>query len=276
MEIKKIELFSGFSKFVDLFLDSQAETAPYILLSASGLDPAEISNMLFAVGPVSGANLFQFALPPREIVLTIKLNPRPGQGETASSLRQNLYRLIGPTRTGQIQARFVGAANVLHAYIYGVVKRVETQQTDNSQIVQLTILCDYPLLRNTEVDVYTVGMSKTALVITDTESTAPHGLKLHVKFTGSVSSFQINAGTDAPFRVNYDFAVNDILYISSNQWDKYIYVYDASASNNVYLGAAMTAGSVWPLVFPGVNTYTINTSAYTFEKFAHYPTFWGI
>jgi len=275
MEIKKMSLFVGYSLIADFFLDSRAETAPYVLLSATGLDPSEITNMFYGVGSVSGSELYNFVLPPREVVLTLALNPRPELGETTASLRQNLYKMIGPTRTGAVQFRCEDANGGLVAFLWGVVKRLDTSQTDGKRIAQVTLLCDYPLFRNLEVDINTVGMSKTAPVITDLESSAPHGLKLHVKFTGSISSFQIDAGTDAPFRVNYDFAVNDILYISSNAWDKYVHVWDASLGAYVYLSSTLTEGSIWPLIFPGINTYSINTSAYTFEKLSHYPSFWG-
>jgi hypothetical protein len=276
MEIKQIELFNGFTKYVDLFLDERASTSRYILRSAEGLTPDDVVSDFTAKGLVSGYDLYSFTLPPREITLNIGLNPRPEFNETAASLRENLYKMIGPSRTGAIQIRFLNEQGIVEANIYGRVSKFESDLTANKSFVQITFYCETPHLVGPEVTVNTSGLSKTAPVITDDLSTAQHGFKLHVKFTGSVSFFEINAGTDAPFKVTYAFAVNDILYISTEQEDRYLHVYDASLGSTVYLASAMSLNSVWPVIFPGVNAFTVNTSAYTWELFTYRPRYWGI
>ncbi len=215
----------------------------------------------------------------REIVIRVELNPKFGEFETFSDLRDKLYRLIASSRTGIIQIQFKdGAAAV--AALSGFVTKVEAGHFNKAQEVQLTISCNNPTLQGIDPIIVDVGKLNTSLTnIQDTLSTAPHGFIFEMGFQDNVGSFIIGdpTGLEWTFEVTPvgGFLTYDVLHFSSEHNSKHIYL--MRGVNTIHLADVITPGSVWPVLFPGDNEFICeNASVIAWDSISYYPTYWGV
>ncbi len=74
---------------------------PYNVKEIIGLDADEIVPRFY--GGSGNSKFYNLLLEKREIVIRVELNPKFGEFETFSDLRDKLYRLIASSRTGIIQ-----------------------------------------------------------------------------------------------------------------------------------------------------------------------------
>jgi len=262
-------------------LDQAAISEPYILLSAFGLDVDEVIPQFYGV--YSSDAFYNMALKAREVVLSIKLNPQYGTAETNSSLRDALYKVIARNRTGLVELRLMNGATHV-AGIKGFIKKFETSIFSPESVVQLTIECPFPMLRGPSY-VELAGVSGVTVPtpnLVDDLSTAPHGFKMHLTFTGTVPySFTVQgkAGTTAyPFTINLvtsdPFKLADELYLSSEQDDKYLYMIRSGTITR--LADTLAVNSIWPMMFPGETELEFSSSLVTINSITYRPHYWGV
>lgn len=279
-------------QYAEFSLDNASTSESYILQQGWGFDLDEI------LPHFSGTNLTDdyYKMVPKErlIVMKIKLNPQLVASETIESLRDHLYRVIASSRTGLVELRVMSNGSTVK-YIQGKIKKFENDPWSSEPQVQISILCENPYFRSPSF----VDLSATAavlaphptLVITDNQSTAPHGFKMRIRFTGTHSTFfQINSlagGSVLPFRINRDgaasFVTNDLLYFSSEQDDKHLYYVKYSDSSTKLLFDSIAINQIWPMIFPGENRFTwytnpspTPTSAFVIEMFKYRNQYWGL
>lgn len=252
----------------------------YIIRNISGLDATDLTPRLYGSGE-TGNNFYSMKQPPREVVLRIILNPQYGANETPESLRDRFYKAISAYRTSKVQLAFSQNAYATNAVLYGFITKLEAGLFNQVPEVQLTIRCDYPLFRSpTRISV--TGLTPSAPRIIDGVSTAPHGFQFVASFTQTQSYFQINKSVDLDwnFRISRLFYIGDILYFSSEDDNKYLYVMSNGGTTGprvrVELASYIRARSVWPVIFPGVNDFQISPANITFNSFTHYETYWGV
>jgi hypothetical protein len=252
----------------------------YIIRNISGLDATDLTPRLYGSG-ATGNNFYSMKQPPREVVLRIILNPQYGANETPESLRDGFYKAISAYRTSKVQLAFCENAVSTNAVLYGFITKLEAALFNQVPEVQLTIRCDYPLFRSpTRISV--TGLTPSAPRIIDSVSTAPHGFQFVASFTQTQSYFQINKSVDLDwnFRISRLFYIGDILYFSSEDDNKYLYVMSnggtGGARVRVELASYIRAQSVWPVIFPGVNDFQISPANITFNSLTHYETHWGV
>lgn len=283
------ELFASFS------LNQVAQDESYILESVTGLDPDQISPVYYGGYSSLGATdrYYSMTLPPRDIALRIKLNPQLALNQTYSSLREKLYKVISKSRSSKVELRLRNNNSTI-AVIQGFVQRFESSLFDSDPRVQLSIFCPTPMFKSpTYINaipaltgpVYPDYYNRS---YEDTLSTAPHGFKmiLHLA-TYHVTSLKINMMVDGgydnqPFLVEKSFEPGDYVYFSSEEDDKYLYF--VRGSTVTHLTDKIASGSVWPIMFPGNNTYRFWAPTYEeiggyvpgFTEFKFKAHYWGV
>lgn len=284
MRVTNVALYSSrYSEAaaLDFTLKQQDKDSRYIARAILGLDAEEIIPKFYGFGLASRARFYEYGLKPRDIVIRAALNPKFYTNETYSEIRDELYRAISTTRDGIVMVHFrSGAATI--ARIPGMITKFEVPYFSQTPEVQITITCNDPIFRGLNPVIYKPSeMSVTnPIIIPDSISTAPHGFCFEVKFKATSPSFTIQ---DAPSNPDWKFvvtpsggfAVNDELYFSSEMSSKFLYM--VRGSTTTHLIDKIQADSIWPVIFPGSNTFHfVDIAKFDWED-VHYSTaFWGV
>jgi hypothetical protein len=280
---KKVEEVESQVAILSLDPTTYTLSNPYIIRNITGLDADEINPSFY--GNNNGATLIKYMnmhLKPRVITMRIILNPNYASGQTPSSLRDDLYRAISSTRSGKLVLEMwsqndwnvTGSAS---SRIEGLVVKFESFLQQTNPEVQLTFRCDFPYFRNvTPTTVSTGALSHTAPILTDNVSTAPHGFKFSLSFGANTSSFSWSEAltNDWTMSIVYSFLTGDVLWFSSQEDDRYLY--RVRSGVKLHLMSYVSAGYIWPIMFPGTNNFAMSTGTFSWTSFSYYQTYWGV
>lgn len=277
MKLTSVEIHPDGSSQVAVlsFRDPKAQN-PYNVKGITGLDAEEIVPR--AYGSSGAVKFYNLALAKRTIVIRIGLNPDFSTG-TYSDLRDALYKMIASSRTGKVQIQFKNDT-VAVAAVSGSVAKVEAPQFEKTQEVHITVNCDDPMLKAVDPTVVPIaGLDPALTVITDDVSTAPHGLTFDVTYTAPTASIQITDPDDPTWVFEVipggGFLVGDVLHFSSEFNNKALHLIRGAAT--VYLADVISPGSVWPIIFPGVNNIALSNAANLgWTDISYYQTYWGV
>lgn len=276
MRTTAIGFWSNDSEVVRFDMTGPDVRNPYTIKSITGLDAEEIVPQYYASGLVSGSKFNELALNPREITVRIDLKPNYRANQHPADLRAKLLKAIASSRTGTVQMRFYDAG-VCWGAITGFITKFEAPTTTRDTEVQFTMKCDDPILRSLTVTSQIVDDLDTENpVIIDPISTCPHGFKFKATFTGSVGMFALNDAETADwiFQINYNFLAGDELYFSSEFGDKYLYRIRSAVTLN--LMDVLEPDSIWPMIFPGENTFNQDGGSFEWAEMFWYETHWGV
>ncbi len=273
MNVTTIQLWANNVMQAQFSVDRADLTQSYIITAASGLDVDELKPIYYGSGQFSAQKFYNLKPKPRDISLKIKLNPQLSLSQTPSSLRDGLYRAVAAARDGVVQLRF-NSGLIPVATISGFVTKFEAPLFTNSPEVQLTVHCDYPMFRSNARNVVG-GLLKTTAIISDTTSTAPHGFRMQITFTAALTNFQIAIpGFDWSFNVNTSFAIGDVFNFSSEEDNRYLY--RNRGGTITHLTDQLVIPAVWPLIFPGNNSFVFSSASFNWNDFSYYDTYWGV
>jgi hypothetical protein len=278
MKLTSIELHpDGSSESYELsFRDPRRENA-YNVKGIDGLDADEIVPRFY--GTPGSTAFYNLVMVNRTIAALIELNPRYELNESPASLRDNLYKMIASSRTGLVHIWFKEGTTVV-ATISGYVTKLEAPQFSQTPEAKITIDCIEPMLKAPDpVSLNVVGLDPSLTVIQDDISTAPHGFKFQISVDIDVSSLLIEDPDDSSWGFEVTpvtgFDIGDVIHYSSEYNDKYLYV--VRGGNIIHLADVIVAGSVWPVLFPGENKFTVaNGANLDWDSISYYPTFWGV
>lgn len=279
MKITSVELHTANSSdFATLSFRDPQNLNPYNVKGIDGLDADDIVPRYYG-GSGGSAKFYNLTLEKRTLVVRIGLNPRMSQAESYSNLRDDLYRFISSSRTGLIEVQFKNALATI-ATISGFVTKFEAPHFEKTQEVKLTISCDDPLLRAPNpVTVDLDDLLPAETVITDAFSTAPHGFIFGMDIATPRASILITDPDDDSWSFEVTpaggFLADDILIFSSEYNDKFLYL--VRDLEEIHLADKISAGSVWPIIFPGVNTFSFDEPAgLSWTLIEYRPTYWGV
>ncbi len=283
MKLTNIALYSNGIEVAEFSFRDAAANNPYSVAGITGLDADVIVPKYYGTNISGNTKFHNPAMGVRDIAMRIVFDPQWASGKGPSELRDDLYRAIASSRTGQVELRFRDGSKV-KAVAHGFVTIFDTDHFAPSPSVNLTIRCpDGLLTAATSTVVDTSGMNN-AFNIVDTQSTAQHGLRFVIGILGVTPTFRIHDPVGdhkwefeaAPTR---GFIDGDTLYFSSVDNDRYFYVVSSVArgSETIHMADSITIGSLWPKVFPGPNSYEIDApSIFTWYSLEHTPTYWGV
>lgn len=251
----------------------------YIVRGILGLDAEEIIPKFYGFSNYTKARYYQFGLKSREIVMRIVLNPNYTLNIAPSDIRDDLYRAISATRAGLLTLSLNDAGGVV-AQIQGSIVKFEASHMTNLPEVQITLRCDDPLLRSPNpVDLSTMTVANP-FIIPDSISTAPHGFVMQLTVTAATPNLEIRdvqTNWEWHFMVTPPggFAINDVIYFSSEFANKYLYMIRGGVTTQ--LMDTVAANSFWPVIFPGANSMTfIAPTSYHLNSLTYSPAFWGV
>ena len=281
MRVTSVELRpEGSSEAIELSFRDPKNQDVYQVKSIAPLDADELTPQFYGTSGDSSKRYYNLAAKARQPVVLIGLNPRFGGTATESSysaLRDRLYKIIQSSRTGVVWIVFKADSEEVAA-ISGTVSKVEAAHFTEKPEVQITFNCSDPMLKALNRLELVPGdqIFVNDLVIVDPVSTAAHGFRFRVGFLEAFPSIVISPpGNEWKFdiRPHGGYLMGDWLYFSSENRNKYLYI--QRGATKIQLADVIQPGSIWPIIFPGSNTFHFNKPA-VFTTVDHYPTFWGV
>jgi hypothetical protein len=264
--------------YVDLPIVGALPSDPYILLGIDGLGPTEVdvsvTNTLYQGG------IFQGRRPQlREVGIRIGLNPDYAGGVTVESLREAIYRIfagssdMSDTEKVVLQIRN-GAYEIARTPVY--LKRLDPALFSKDPEVILTMATKSSTFEAPALVVISGGTISIPSPSFTIQGTAATGWLFQVKFLSTVSSWKLT-DVNRPgekLQIDYAFVANDILTFDSTPGARKITVTRGGVETNIIF--ALSADSVWRLLYPSTNNFTANTSSYQWLSVTYRPQFLGV
>src|SRR5215510_8111613 len=138
MRISNITLNANESEICDFGFRDPTTRNQYIAKAIIGLDSDEIVSKFYAFGLDSKNRFYDLAIKEREVVIRIALNPNRVISDTYSDLRDDLYKAISASRTGEVQLYFYSGATLI-AELSGFITKFEVPHFSKIAEVQITI-----------------------------------------------------------------------------------------------------------------------------------------
>lgn len=281
MKLTSVEIHApNTSTVINLSFRDPTLTNPYNIKGIVGLDADELVSQFYSTATNSLTKFNNISLLKRNIVLRIGLNPRYDQIESYSSLRDAVYKMLASSRTGRIQLYFMNKTDTI-ATLSGFVSKIETTLFEQVQEIQITVKCDDPMLKSpSPVSIDITGMPLTNFVVQDNVSTAPHGFKYEIELLANLASVLTMSDPTNPswfftMTPGWGWLSGDVISFSSEYNNRYAWLI---RSGIVYqLGEYLIKGSVWPILFPGSNTFTFtNPTSLKWRSMSHSYNYWGV
>lgn len=281
MRVTDVSLYSNNIEAITFSLRAGDPTAQYMVRTIIGLDAEEIVPKFYGVGLQTKPKYYDFGMKPRDIVIRFVLNPRFNLGESYSDVRDELYKVISSSRTGQIAMHFNSGGTTV-ARVFGFITKFEVPHFSPLPEVQITMRCIDPMFRAINPVRYLTADIKTdnPIMIPDSLSTAPHGFTFQATFKAAAPSFTIQDVQTNPewkFKITPSggFLINDVLYFSSEYANKYLYI--IRSGSTIQLVDKIEPGSIWPVIFPGINNFHfVDLASINWNQIEYYAAYWGV
>lgn len=271
MRITRVQVIG--QNTIDFPIVGMLPTDSFHCISIEGLGPTkritQIAETVDGVGDFQGA-----ASSYRQIVMKVALNPQYADGETPGMLREQLYGLFytGPSKVVTFDF-YNGVTHV--ARQLAIVESIEPVMFAKDLEVQIVANCRASWLSGvSDVTLVSPPLGDTDDPAMVYEGTRPTGFKFEVEMTADHSLWRI-LKDGVQTRFEFDFETGDILTVDSRPGSKgTTLTRDAVETNMV---GYLHEDSVWLELYPGTNTFDINTAGFTWNYFALYkPLYWGI
>jgi len=273
MQLTSVEIHSPTGLVTILSYRDPKALNPFMIKSISGLD-SEMTPNFFGANSIS--KFYNLLSKKRTVVIQTGLNPDFSTDESYSDLRDSLYRFIAASRQPKVELQFKNE-EVVVASVSGFITKLETDQFERDQQAKVTIECDEPFLKSPDV----VAMTATSLapsntVLQDDISTAPHGFRFVLEFTGTVAELTIqnpDLGYSFVIRPHESFIAGDELHFCSEFDNRYLFRHRVG---DLHLADCIDLRSIWPVIFPGTNTFQLDNNHCVWQSIQHYETYWGV
>lgn len=273
MQLTSVEIHSPTGLVTVLSYRDPKALNPYMIKTITGLD-AEMSPNFFGANDIS--RFYNLILKKRTVVMQAGLNPDFSTDDSYSDLRDDLYRFIAASRKPKVELQFK-KDDVVVAVVSGFITKLETDQFERDQEAKVTVQCDEPFLKSpTLVNMTAPSLAPSNTILQDDVSTAPHGFRFVLDFTGIVTTLTIqnpDAGYSFTIRPKESFVAGDELHFSSEFDNRYLY---RQRVGQLHLADRIDLRDVWPIIFPGTNTFQLNTNRCAWQSIQHYETYWGV
>lgn len=281
MKVTTIELQSTDRTLLSVGTANVSTSDKYLMRGVFGLDADQVVPKYYGSGAVTGTKWYSFSRKKREVTLRVVLNPNYLLKESFSDIRDDLYRAISGNRSGQLDLVFLNGGSAV-SKLSGFITKFEVPYSSDAPELQITMEFKDPILRSLGQVVYETAAIATTnpILVANSDSTAPTGFCFQVTFTAASADFIIwdkASSPDAIFSVTPDtsFQIGDKLFFSSEHNDKQLYV-DRS-STIIPMVDHIDEGSVWPILFPGINEfYVFDQADFDWDFIKFYKAYWGL
>lgn len=215
----------------------------------------------------------------RNVVMTIDLNPNPALGETVSSLRELLYKVFVDPLVDADYVRLIlrdDSGKVRH--LYGYAEKFETEIFDVETLVQISIICPDPYIRDLDEIVLTNELGTWVSVPFAYTGTSETGFlaEIHVSTPTPVLTLKNNAKTMV---FTHPFLTGDIVYVDTNRGVRDVLLVRDSVTYPLI--ASMSSTSRWLELHSQANTMTVYGELDTdlvagVKTLVYRSSYWGI
>jgi hypothetical protein len=165
MRVTSIDLYDDrFEENLRFSLQHASPFDKYMIRQIVGLDAEDLVPRFYGFGrqPSRGnrprKKFFDFSMKPREVAMRVVLNPNFKNNESYSDIRDELYKMVSSTRTGEIIIYFNAGATAV-AQLRGFVTKFEAGYFNALPEAQITVRCDDPMLTGVAPIIYDVANS---------------------------------------------------------------------------------------------------------------------
>jgi hypothetical protein len=223
----------------------------------TGLEPVKATISRTPLGSIDGESFNGAAVPARNIVLTLGLNP-DWDVWTMSKLRRLLYAYFMPKLLVRL---VIENDDMPPVEIYGHVEGCEQNMFTKDPEIQVSIVCEDPYFTALEpvvltgissnpVDIDYGGSVETGMVVEISEATLPAPIVIGIQVGNPLlSTFQVNATVSA----------SSYLIMSSVLGKKYVRNVEQGTGVITNRLAQLQDGYIWPTLQPGLNHFKIVT-----------------
>jgi len=255
---------------VDLPIKNATVNDPFILKAADGLGPPEIDVFVAKTRDLGGyykGRQTQY----REPVLRIGLNANYKTGVMVSDLRSQLYGLLTPNSSEEIQLVIVDGNNEL-MFTSGYVKKLEIVPFNVTPEVQLTMSC-LDTYFQAPVGIHVETYPGAAFQVLN-QGSAETGLYFQITITQGLSWLIVTDARGNALKINYIFQANDVLTVDTRPGSRAITVVRGGVTQNIIY--SLTTDSSWVYLYGGLNALTFSTANFTWNDLYYIPQYWGI
>lgn len=234
------------------------------VVSITGLNPPNAQINSSSTANLDGAKYNSSKLLTRNIVITLKLN---GTGITVENTRQKLYKFF-PTKEW---CKFYFKNENRDVYIEGYAETNEINLFDNTQVMQISIICLQPYFKAIDeiiddvsktsaafkfpfafgskgattpgievletddaIPFSNIELTKVANIYNDSESET--GLIIEITILNDINTIEIkNIETGESMILSYDFMENDKVIINTNKGEKKISLIRNGITSNLFI-----------------------------------------
>jgi hypothetical protein len=283
MRITSIGLLADEIEAIQFDLRNVQSQSPYMIRNIAGLDAEDIVPKFYGFNIDKDKRFYDFKMRPRDIVMRIVMNPRYKLNESVSDIRDRLYKAISASRSGELTLEFRATGTTV-AQIKGYITKFEVPYFSEVPELQITVRCNDPMFRGiTPVNLEPAdldGVTTNPVTVVDSFSTAPHGFKFEIEIGATLSTFTIRDKSSDPeweFQIvpASNFLNGDTLYFSSEFTDKYLYMVRGGVTT--HLLDKVEPNSVWPVIFPGFNTFHfVDIASFIWNSIRFDAAYWGV
>lgn len=225
-----------------------------LVRKVTGLNPADID--LFIGDYARDGGTYQGRrVGNRNVVFTMDLNPNPALGETISGLRDLLYKIfVDPLVDADYVKIILNSDDGRQRYIYGYTEKFETEIFDIETMVQISMLCPDPYIRDFEEVILTNATGTWVSVPFTYGGTAETGFYTQINISADTPTLTLK-NNNKTMVFNYPFLAGDIVYIDTNRGQRSATV--VRGSTTTPLLSYMTSTSPWLELHSQANTMTV-------------------
>jgi hypothetical protein len=264
--LTEVKAFSSWPSAPELPLSSgpRAEDDLIHIRGITGLDPVKAAVNTSPLGSVDGASYVGSSVLGRNIVLTLHPNP-DWETWTYESLRRLLYSYFMPKRP----TRLVFLSDDMPTVeIYGVVESVGVNQFSKDIELAVSIICPDPYFTAVEPSVVTgqtirAGAPVTQVVTYNGSIETGLNVKVTEVATPDPTDIAIQIGDPLVSYFAVAASVSSSMYFEVNSIPMNKYVQNVNMGtgviNNLLSKVHIQEGSIWPILEPGDNEFSVIT-----------------
>lgn len=272
------------AKNVDFLLSDVDSSRPFVLKSAEGFGPPEITVQMAKTVLERGSYQGRSAAL-RQIVLLVGLQPDWNRGQTPEELRAILYPLVYPPGDQMVKVQ-IFHQGAQQAFAQGYISKLELALFTKDPAVQITIDCDSPyFLSPTSVKLAPVPYLKAGQLAFDVpnKGTAPSGFKMGLTLRNYVGSPLILSDTaNNGGRIQLDgvsWEAGDRFVVDTRPGSRGVWHGPGGGALKSVLNNINPKTSSWLQLVNDVNVLSINTLAFDWDTdfaFSYQPAYLGV
>lgn len=192
-----------------------------LLRKVTGLNPPDVDLFIGEYSRDGGSHQGR-RVRERNVVLTIDLNPNPALGETEAGLREILYRIfLDPLDEGQHVELVLRSDDGLVRNLYGYTEKFETALFEQDNMVQISLICPDPYIRDVFETVMTNTLGTWTTLPIEYNGSAETGIKTQIEINQRTSVLNLYSNGRI-MRIEHSFLEGDVVNINTTRGEREI------------------------------------------------------